>query len=224
MEIGVDNCHIGKKLIIGKRIFYAALFIGNNGKGSNLGACTCRSRDSDEICLFAHFGECVNTLAYIHKAHCHIHKVCFGVLVKNPHNFARVHSAAAAESDYAVRSKSSHLLCAFFCACKRRVGSNVKECCVLNTQFIKFVGDGLCIAVVIKEAVGNYKRTFFAHNGFKLVKRNRQAAFFNIHLSRCSEPKHILSPFGNRFNVDKMLNADVFADAVSAPRTAAQGE
>ena len=75
-----------------------------------------------------------------------------------------------------------------------------------------------------KEAVGNNESSFLAHNLLKLAQGNGQAAFFDINLFRCSEPQHILSPFGNGFDIEKMLYSDVLADGVSAPGAAAEGE
>ena len=62
------------------------------------------------------------------------------------------------------------------------------------------------------------------HDGFQLVKRYGQTALFLINLFRCSEPKHVFSPLGNCFDVQKMLDAYVFADGVAAPRAAAECE
>ena len=47
--------------------------------------------------------------------------------------------------------------------------------------------------------------------------RKKLGFFFNIHLFRCTEPKHIFSPLGNRFNIDEVFDTDVFGNTVSSP-------
>ena len=81
VHIGIDNGHFRHKLIIGKRIFYAGLFIGDNGERRDFTAGTGRGRNGDKVGFFTHLREGVDTLADIHKAHSHVHKVCFGMLV-----------------------------------------------------------------------------------------------------------------------------------------------
>ena len=163
MEIRVDNCHFGQKFVVGKGIFHARFFIGNNRKRGNFAARARRRRDCDEVRFFAHLREGVNTLSDVHETHCHIHKVGFGVFVQNPHNLAGVHCRAAAERDNAVGFERSHLRRAFFCTGKRRIGSNVEERRMNDAHLIEFIGDRLRIAVVVKETVGNDKRPFLSH-------------------------------------------------------------
>ena len=58
----------------------------------------------------------------------------------------------------------------------------------------------------------------------QLVERDRQAALLDVNLGRGAEPEHILSPFGDGLDVQKMLDAHVFGDGVAAPGAAAEGE
>ena len=217
VEVGVNYCHVGHKLIVCEGILNARCLVGDNGEGSYLAAGTCRGRDSDEIRLFAHLREGVDALADIHEAHCHIHEVRLGMLVENPHDFCRVHSGAAAQGDYRVRLEGSHLLNALFGALERRVGSNVAEGRVYYAHLVELIGYRLGVAVFVKEVVGDYERSLLAHDVLELIESDGQAALLDIDLLRCSEPKHILSPLSHGLDVDKMLDADVLADAVAAP-------
>ena len=101
-----------------------------------------RSRNGYKISLFAHFRECVNTLSYIHKAHCHIHKISLRMFIHNPHYFAGIHCGTAADSDNAVRLKQTSWL--LHPPLRRQVSGQAlhrKILCMHNTQFIKFVCD-----------------------------------------------------------------------------------
>ena len=146
------------------------------------------------------------------------------MLIEHPHDFARVHRRAAADGYDAVGFKIRHSLRALPCAGECRVGRNIEECGVGYTHLVKLVGYSLCIAVFIKELICYDKRFFLAHDVFKLVKRYGQAALLHIHLLGCSEPQHILSPLGNRFDIEQMLDTDILGDRVAAPRAAAQCE
>ena len=86
-----------------------------------------------------------------------------------------------------------------------------------DAHLVKLVCDRLCIAVMIKEAVCYDERSLLTHNVLELVKCNRKTALLDIYLFRRSEPQHILSPFRYGLDIDKMLYAYVFADAVAAP-------
>ena len=215
--VGINDSHVREKLIICERILDTALFVGDDSERSTLRTCTCRCRDSDEVCLFAHLRECVYSLADIHEVHCHIHEVCIGMLVEYPHDLACVHSRAAAESDDTVGLKCADGLCAFKCAGKCRVGENVAEYGVLDAHLIELVRDRLCIIVLIKEAVCNDEALLLVHNRAELVKCNGHTAFLEVNLFGCSEPQHILSPLGNCLYIDKVLYAHVLGNAVSAP-------
>ena len=139
------------------------------------------------------------------------------MLIENPHDFRRVHRGAAAESDYRVGLKSSHLLNALFGALESRVGSNVAESRVDNAHLVELIGYRLGVAVFVKEVIGDDERSLLAHDVLELVERDGQAALLDVDLLRCSEPKHVLSPLSHSLDVDKMLDADVLADAVAAP-------
>ena len=95
---------------------------------------------------------------------------------------------------------------------------------MLDSHFVEFIGDGLGVAVVVQETIGDDKRLLFAHNVFEFVKSDGQAALLHIDLLRHSEPKHIFSPLRNRFDIDKVLDSDVFRHGVTAPTSAAEGE
>ncbi len=114
------------------------------------------------------------------------------------------------------------MLCALYCARKRGVGRYVKEGLVRNAHLVKLIGYAFGKAVVVKEAVRYDKRLLFAHYRFKLVKGNGQTALLYINLLRRAEPQHIFSPFSDCFNIQKMLNANVFGNGVSAPASATE--
>lgn len=63
---------------------------------------------------------------------------------------------------------------------------------------------------------------FLVHDGAELVERDGQTALLLIHLFGCAEPKHIFSPFGNRFDIEQVLDTDVFGNAVTAPASATE--
>ena len=62
------------------------------------------------------------------------------------------------------------------------------------------------------------------HDGFELVECNGEATFLDVDFFWRSEPQHIFSSLRNRFNIDQMFDADVFAYAIAAPGTASQSE
>ena len=224
MEIGVDDCHVGKKLVVSKRILHTGLFVGDNCERSNLRAGTCGGRNCDEVSLFTHLGEGVDSLTDINESHCHIHKVCFRMLVENPHDLCSVHCGTAAECDDGIGLECSHKSCTLGCVCKGRIRLYVKERGVLNAHLIELIGDRLGVAVLVKEAVGYNECLLCASYSSELVKSNGEATLLDINLLRCSEPKHIFSPLGYCFNVKKVLNTYVFGYAVTAPRAATQGK
>ena len=224
MQISVNDRHVGHQLVVGKRILDSGLFVGDNGERSNLGTGTGRGRDCNEVSLFTHLGESIDTLTDIREAHSHIHEVCFRMLVKNPHDLAGVHSGTAAESDNHVRLKRHHLSGTLTGTCQRRVGRYVVERGVRDSHAVQLIGDALGKAVLVQEAVGYDKCLFLAHNGFQFVKSNRETALLKINLFRCSEPKHIFSPLRNGLDIDQVLDAYVLRYTVSAPRTATKGE
>ena len=218
MEVGVDNCHVGKKLVVCEGILNATLLVGNNCEGGNFGACTCGGGNCDEVCLLTHLGEGVNSLADIDEAHCHIHEVCLGMLVENPHDLCGVHCRTTAKGDDGVGLECSHLRRTLGCVCKGGVGLYVEECLVLNTHLVKLVGDGLGVTVLVKECVGYDECLLCASDCTKLVESNGETTLLDIYLLRCSEPKHVFSPLCYCLNVQKMLYANVVGNAVAAPR------
>ena len=222
LEIWVNYCHVRQQLVVRKGILYAALFICDNGKWSDLGACTCRCGDGDEVCLFAHFRECVYSLSDIHESHSHIHEVSVGMFVEHPHYLGSVHCGAAAQCDNGIGLECSHLLGTCLGAGKCGVGSYIEEGCGSNAHFVQLVNDRLCKAVFVKELVCDNEGALLVHHGFQLVKGNGQAAALQVNFLRCSEPKHIFSPLGNSLDIEQVLYSHVLADGVSAPRAAAQ--
>ena len=221
-HIRVDDCHVRQKLIVGKRPFHAGVRIGNNRERGHFGAGARGGRNRDEVSFFAHLREGIDSLADVHEVHSHVGEVHVGVLIHHPHDFRRVHSGTAADGDDGIRLELGHLVSTLSRALERRVGGNFIEAGVLNAHFVELLFNRLGVAVIVKERVGNNKRLFLAHDGFQLVKRNRQAAFFEIHLFGCAEPQHIFPSFGNGFDIQQMFDTDVFGNRVAAPGAAAE--
>ena len=221
-HIRINDSHIRQQLVVSDRILCACLLVGDDSKRSYLRACARRSRNCHEVSLFTHFRELVYSLAYVHKVHSHIFKISIGMLVQHPHYLCRVHSRAAAERDDNVRLELCHFLCTRLCICKCRVGLNIGENVVSNTHFAELIGYAFSVAAFVKEGICNNESSLFAKLVFKLLKSNRQTAIFEVDLFGRFEPKHILSPLSNSFDVQKMLYADVLRNGVSAPRAAAQ--
>ena len=213
----VNDRHFRQQFIVCQRIFDICLFVCDDRKGSDFRACSRRSRYCNKICFVAHVREWIDPLSDIHKAHCHIHEIRFGMLIQHPHDLACVHCRAAAQSDNDIRLEQRHLLCAFDRRRKCRVGLNVIETGMLNAEFIQFCFDGLDIAVFIQERVGDDKRFFLMHDRSQLIKCKRHTAFFEIDLFRRSEPKHIFSPLRHTLDIQKMLDTYVFRNRVAAP-------
>ena len=86
-----------------------------------------------------------------------------------------------------------------------------------NAECIELVRDCFCIAVLEQEAVRDDEGTLFAHDIAELIECDGQAALLDIDLFRRAEPQHILSPLGNGFDIEQMLDTDVFADRIAAP-------
>ena len=223
-EISVDYRHIGKQFVVCERIFSTRLFVGYNCERGHFTTRTCGGRDSYEISLVAHMREGVYPLSDIHKSHSEILEVDFGMLVKRPHYLTCVHCGAAADSDYDVRLERRHSLCAFLSASESRVRSYVVESRMNYAHLVQSVCDSLCEAALVEEGIGYDKRLLLIHNVFEFSESDAQTTLLEINLFGCSEPQHILSPFRDRLDIDKMFNAYVFADAVTAPAAAAQRE
>ena len=146
------------------------------------------------------------------------------MFVENPHYLCGIHCRTAAEGDNCIGFESRHLCRTALCIFESGVGLNVKECCMSNAHFIKFVGNGLCVAVFIEECICYDKRFLGTPHRSEFVKSNRKTTFFNINLFGCAEPKHIFPSFCNCFDIDKMLYANIFRNRVTAPGTASEGE
>ena len=219
--IRINDRHIREQFVISKRILNARTFICDDCKRSYLRACARRCRYRNEVRLLAHLRECVDPLSDIDKTHRHIEEVCLGVLVKHPHDLSCVHSRTAAERDNNIGLEDLHLLRTLHSACKRRIGSNVGEYGIFYAHLVKFIGDRLCVAVCKEEAVGNNESSLLAHY-LKLGKSHGQAAFLEVNLFGCSEPKHIFTPLRYCLYIKKVLYTDVLRNRVSAPRAAAE--
>ena len=146
------------------------------------------------------------------------------MLVHDPHDLGRVHGGAAAQGDDHIRLKGPHLLGALLGAGQGGIRLHVEEAGVGDAHLIQLVGDGLGKAILIEEGVRYQEGTALAHNRLEFVQGHRQAALLDIDLSRNPEPKHIFPPCSDGFDVQKVLDAHVVGNAVSAPRAAAQGQ
>ena len=93
-----------------------------------------------------------------------------------------------------------------------------------NAHLVQFVFNRSGVSVFVKEGIGYDKAAFLSHDSAEFIQSNRHAAFFEINFFRCSNPEHILSPFGNGFDVDQMFYAYVLGNGVAAPGTAAKGK
>ena len=149
MQVGIDNSHIGQKLIVGKRILDARTLVGYDGERRNFRAGAGGSRYCDKVSFFAHFRESVYALSDVHKTHSHIHKVDFGMFVHNPHNLCGVHCASASERDYRVGSERRHLFCALFGTFQSGVGSDVGKGRMRDAEFVEFIGNALGKSVFV---------------------------------------------------------------------------
>ena len=85
-----------------------------------------------------------------------------------------------------------------------------------------FSVDGLGIAVLVQEGVGDDEGFLLAHDVLQLIQSHRQAALLEINLFRRTEPQHVLSPLGDGLDVEQVLDAHVLGDRVAAPGAAAQ--
>ena len=126
------------------------------------------------------------------------------------------------DRDYAVGLEGAHLRGALLCARECRIGRDVEEGRVRKAELVELVGHGFGEAVLVEESVGHDEGALSAERVFELVKRDGRAALFDINLFGSSEPKHILSPFGDGLDIQQVLYADVFADAVAAPGAASE--
>ena len=223
-QICVYDRNVRQKFVICKRIFSTAIFVGDNGKRRNFRTCTCRSSHCDKGSLIAHMREGVYSLTDIHKSHCKVLEIDFGMLIKYPHNLTCVHCRATAYCNDYVRLEFLHSLSAFHCATKRWIRSYVEERSVSNIHFVQSIGDSLCKSALIQERVSYDKRLFLSHNVFEFSQCNAKTTLFEIYLFRRSKPQHILSPFCYCLYIYKVLYSNVFAYAVTAPASATECE
>ena len=146
------------------------------------------------------------------------------MFVEHPHDLAGVHCGAAAHRDDAVGLESAHRRRAFLGAGESGIGRDVEERGVRDAHLVELVGDGLRISIMIQKTVRDNKSLLFSHDIFEFVKGDGEATLLDVHLFGCSEPQHILSPFRDGLDVDKVFDAHVLADAVAAPAAAPEGE
>ena len=210
----------GHQSIVRKRIFHARLFIRDDGKRSHLAPRPRCCRHRNKYRFFPHFRKPVHPLSNIHKPHRQIFKPRGRMLVQHPHNLRRVHRRAAAHSNHDVRTKRRHTPRPLSCTSKGGIGRNLKKFGMLDTKPVQNLCYTLDFAVFIQKLVRHDERAFTMIIRFQLFKRRRQTPTLKIYLFRRAEPKHILSTLGNRFYVDKLANAHVFANAVASPRAA----
>ncbi len=91
-----------------------------------------------------------------------------------------------------------------------------------DTQLIQLVLDGLGVAVLVEELVGDDEGALLAH-GAQLVQSNRHAPALEVNLFRGAVPQHIGLPLCHNLSVNEMLHAYILGDGVAAPGAAAQG-
>ena len=146
------------------------------------------------------------------------------MLVEDPHDLPRVHGGAAAQGDDHIRLEGRHGLGALLRVGQSGVGLDIGEYGVDNAHGGELVGNGLGVAVLEEEGVGDDKRPLLAQHIPQLIQCHREAALLEIDLLGGAEPQHILSPLRHGLDVQKVHGPHVLADAVAAPRAAAQGQ
>ena len=146
--------------------------------------------------------EGIDALADIHEAHSHIHKVYFGMLVKYPHDLAGVHSGTTTDSDNAIGSEGTHSLGTFLSGSQRRIGSDFEEAGVSDAKFVELVGNGLSVAILEQELVGDDEDALLAHNVAQLLESGGQAATLKVNFFRSAEPQHIFFSFCNKLGIE----------------------
>ena len=218
-EIGVDNCHIRRQRIIGNRVFNMGFVIGDDCKRRHFGTGARGGRDGNHHRLFTQFGNSADTFADIHKTHGNVFKVNLRMLVHQPDDFGRVHRRTAAQSDKHVGLVRTNHGQSFVNRRQSRIRLDVKEDLIVNIHFFQNSGYIVNGAGIEQIAVGDDKGAFFA---FQLAQRLIDGSAFEINFRGNPEPQHIFSPFGNGFVIQQMFDANVFADGVSAPGTAAE--
>ena len=218
-HVGVHDGHLGQQLVVRQRILDAGGFIGDDGEGGHLGAGAGGGGNGDEIRLFAHLGEGVDTLADIHKAHGHVLEVRLGMLIQHPHDLARVHGGTAADGEDQVRLEGRHLRRALSGTGEGGIGSYVVEGGVGDPHGVQLLLHRLGVAVLVQEGVGDDKGLLII---FQFGQSHGQAALLEINLFRRAEPEHILPPNCHCLDVQQVLDAHVLGNGVAAPGAAAQ--
>ena len=224
LHVGVDDGHVRHDRVVGKRILRAGRLVGDDGERRHFGAGSGGGRHAHEIGLLAHLRERVDALADVHEAHRHVLEVRLGVFVEHPHDLRRVHRAAAADGDDDVRLEARHELCALLGAGEGRVGRDVGERREHDALLFERLLDGLGVAVRVEEGVGHDERLLLAEFLAEFAQGDGEAAFLLVDLFRRAEPQHVFSSHCDCLDVDEMLDADVIAHGVAAPRTAAERE
>ena len=143
------------------------------------------------------------------------------MLIQHPHDLTGIHGGAAADGKNQVRLEGRHLGSTFPGAGQGGVGGHIVEGGMADAHFVQLLLDGPGVAVVVQEGVRNDEGLLVR---LQLSQSHRQAALFEINLFRCTEPKHILPPNGNGFDIQQMLNAHILRNGVAAPASAAQGQ
>ena len=110
------------------------------------------------------------------------------------------------------------------CTLQGGIRCYIKETTVRYPHLVQFICDRLCVAVLIEECISYQEGFFLVVYVLQLIESDRQTAFLEIYLFRDSEPKHVLSPFGNGFGVQQVLDTYVLRYRVAAVGTAAQGQ
>ena len=160
--VSINNCHIRQQRVICQRILDTGLLICDNSERSNLGTCTGRSRNSDEICFLAHLREGIYTFPDINETHSHIHEIHFRMLIQHPHNLACVHGGTAAHGQDYIRLKFSHKLGAGLCISQCWVRLYIGEYGICDSHFIETVCDDMGVSVLIQEGVCYNERPLLA--------------------------------------------------------------
>ena len=224
LHVCIYDCHVRQERVVCKRILRACRLVGDDGERRHLGAGSGGGRHAYEIGLLAHLRERIDALADVQEAHRHVLEVRFRVFVEHPHDLRRVHRAAAADGDDDVRLEARHELRALLGAGEGRVGRDVGERREHEPLLLERLLDGLGVAVRVEEGVGHDERLLLAELLAEFAQGDGEAAFLLVDLFRRTEPQHVFSSHCDCLDVDEMLDADVFAHGVAAPRTAAERE
>ena len=205
-EISVYDRHVRQQLIVSDGPLGTCISVRDNCERSYLGTGTGRSRDCNEHCLLAHLREYIDSLTNIHEVHSQIFEVALLMLIHEPHDLAGIHGRTATQSDDDIRSECLQLLKTFPCYLKRRVRSHLIEAGMGDTHIVQLIRNRFCHTAGVKERIRNDEGFLLSIVCFQLVQRNRQTAFLKVNLLRCTEPKHILSPFSNGLDTDQMFH------------------